>query len=143
MYKRQPLHTAIIETEWRPSTGGLSNQLWVSVDPVGFPCGSIDPCPWTLLDHWGQSPLVGRIDREKLAEVQAYFIEQCEDGSNSFCGYSFFDDGWPLLLRTFARWECQPSGPQACALLQQEFTHYVTGFYNAPAPEGYRTRGSA
>lgn len=136
-----PVHTVIIETHWQPGTGGFSDQLWVDMVPQGFHCGSISTCNWSFIDHWGPNPLTGRIDQAKFQEVQDFFIEQCEDGEDEWCGYSFFDEGWPLWLRVYPRWECQPAGLQTCVLLQQDFTHLVTAFYNAPAPEGYSITG--
>lgn len=132
-----PIQSLVVETTWDPNVGGLSDSLWVDIVPEGFHCGSITMCNWSLIDHWGPSPLVGVIDRERFADVQQHFHDTCEDGEDEWCGYNFMDSGWPLWIRVYPRWECQPAGPQACVVAQQEFTHYVTAFYHEPAPEGY------
>ena len=132
-----PLDTLIVETVWQSGLGGFSDQLWVDVVPEPHPCGSIVTCEWTYLDHWGPSPLRGQVDRDRFEHVQAWYDEQCAEGEDTWCNYAMTEDGWPLMVRVFPRWECTPAGPQSCLLLQQSFTHYVSAFYNAPAPAGF------
>lgn len=132
-----PLTELVVETTWEPGAGSLSDMLWVDLVPQGHHCGNITTCEWSLLDHWGESPLVGEVNESRLEAEQDYFDRRCRNGVDEFCGYNFADDGWPLWMRTWARWECQPAGPQACVLLQQPFTHIATAFYNQPAPDGY------
>ncbi len=132
-----PIQTMIVETDWEPSTGSLSDQLWVDIVPEGFHCGDITVCEWSFLDHWGQNPLRGEVDRDRFEHVQTYFDDACEDDQDEYCGHDFFQDGWDLWIRVYPRWECQPAGPQACVLVQQEFTHVITAFYHEPAPDGY------
>lgn len=131
----------VVETTWEPSAGSLSDMLWVDLVPQGHHCGNITTCEWSLLDHWGSSPLVGTVNETRLEAEQAYFDRRCGNDVDRFCGYNFAEDGWPLWIRTWARWECQPAGPQACLLIQQPFTHVATAFYNQPAPEGYSALG--
>lgn len=135
------LQTLVAETMWEPGAGSLSDQLWVDIVPEGFHCGDITMCEWSLLDHWGENPLQGRVDRERLEHVQEYFDQQCEEGEDEWCGYDFDANGWNLWIRVYPRWECQPAGPQACVLAQQEFSHVVTMFHNEPAPADYSAIG--
>ncbi len=132
-----PIQSMIVETDWDPGTGSLSDSLWVDIVPQNFHCGNITMCEFSFLDHWGESPLRGEVNLERFEHVQDYFHEQCDDGADAYCGYEFFEEGWDLWIRVYPRWECQPAGPQACVLLQQEFTHFVTAFYHDPAPDGY------
>lgn len=131
------LRTLVVETRWDPSAGSLSDQLWVDIVPQGFHCGNITKCKWSLLDHWGPSPLVGRVNDTRIDSIQSYFERRCNNGTDEYCGHNFEQDGWPLWIRVYPRWECQPAGPQACVLVQQEFTHVTTAFYNEPAPAGF------
>lgn len=131
------LQTLVAETTWEPSAESLSDQLWVDIVPEGFHCGSIQMCEWSLLDHWGENPLHGRVDEARLDQVQEHFDQQCAQGEDEWCGYDFDAEGWDLWIRVYPRWECQPAGPQACVLAQQEFSHVVTMFYNEPAPEEF------
>jgi hypothetical protein len=131
------VETMVVETEWEPSAGSLSDQLWVDVVPEGHHCGSITMCNWSLLDHWGESTLVGRVNSERFEHVQQHFDDRCEEGEDEACGLDFAEEGWPLWIRVYPRWECQPAGAQACVLLQQDFRHVVTSFHHEPAPEGY------
>lgn len=132
-----PIRSLVVETTWEPSTGNLAEQMWVDVVPQGFHCGNITTCEWSLIDHWGPSPLTGTVNNTTFHEEQAYFDRRCENGVDEWCGYDFYEEGWPLWIRTWVRWECQPAGPQACVLVQQPFTHIVTAFYNQPAPDGF------
>lgn len=132
-----PIRSMIVETDWDPGVGSLSDSLWVDVVPQNFHCGNITMCEFSFLDHWGESPLRGEVNHERFQHVQETFYDRCDEGEDAYCSYEFFEDGWDLWIRVYPRWECQPAGPQACALLQQEFTHYVTAFYHEPAPEGY------
>lgn len=132
-----PIRSLVVETTWEPSVGALSDQLWVDIVPQGFHCGNITMCEWSLIDHWGPSPLTGHINNTTFQQEQAYFDRRCENGVDEWCGYDFREDGWPLWIRVYARWECTPAGAQACVLAQQEFTHILTAFYHEPAPEGF------
>lgn len=130
-----PIETFVFETQWDAGNTGFADSLWVDViiDPIH--CGNY--CNWTVLDMNGPSPLQSRIDRGRFENISAYFEEACEEGEDQFCGYNFWDNGWPLWSRVYPRWECQPTPAQACAPIQQEYKHFVTAFYNAPAPDGY------
>lgn len=132
-----PIRSMIVETDWDPGAGSLSDSLWVDIVPQNFHCGNITMCEFSFLDHWGESPLRGEVGLDRFEHVQGYFHQQCDEGADEYCGYEFFEDGWDLWIRVYPRWECQPAGPQACVMFQQEFTHYITAFYHEPAPEGY------
>lgn len=132
-----PIESLVVETVWDPSVGSLSDQIWVDMVPQGFHCGSIVMCDWSLIDHWGPSPLQGRVDVDRFESVQEHFHTSCTEGEDEWCGYNFFDTGWPLWIRVYPRWECQPVGPQGCIMVQQSFEHVLTAFYNTPAPEGF------
>ncbi len=83
-----------------------------------------------------------RVEQGDWDQISQNFTETCA-GSNgteaddTFCGYNFRDRGWPLVVRAFADGSCIDAPASACAPIQQDFTHFISAFYNQPAPEGF------
>ncbi|MDX1611575.1 MAG: carboxypeptidase-like regulatory domain-containing protein [Candidatus Thermoplasmatota archaeon] len=128
-----PIHTLVHEMTWEAS-GQFSEWMTVSENVRG-----VDPndAIGRYMRVQGPSPIQVTMGPEVWNNLSASFKTACEDGDDTYCGYNFRDNGWPLLTRVFPAWQCQSEEAGACAVLQQEFTHVITAFYNGPAPEGY------
>ncbi len=137
-----PLETLVWEAKW--SGGGpLANSLWMAADIQGH--AQLTSGNWTVfVDTAVESPFLTRVNRTTLDEISAFFSEECEAGGDSYCGYAFEEQGWPITFRTFTSPDCLPgaSPVSACTPIQLRVDHVFTSFYNAPAPEGYSVYGS-
>ncbi len=127
-----PLNTVIYEMQWEANSQ-TSEWLGTQLEVEGFSNDAIG----RFWRHQGPSPVYERLDEPVWENLSANFTEACENGTDDYCGYSFRDEGWPLQTRVFPAWQCQTQDAGACVVAQQEFTHYISAFYNAPAPEGY------
>ena len=129
-----PLENIVYEMDWDPQGNSLGEQMWTTMDVQGF----INTNGTRLVQLRDAPPLYTLVDRSELDSLEANFTQRCEAGEEDWCAMNFRDQGWPFILRVFANSDCLGTPVSTCVILQQSFTHYVTGFYNAPAPAGYR-----
>ncbi len=127
-----PIDTLIYEMQW-DANSDTSEWMGTQLEVEGFSNDQIG----RFWRHQGPSPVYERLDKPVWENLSANFTEACEEGNDDYCGYNFWDNGWPLQTRVFPAWQCQSEDAGGCAVVQQEFTHFVSAFYNAPAPEGY------
>lgn len=126
-----PLETLIFEMAWEPSSPLA--QSFMAMMRVSDNA-SIITGEWSFFTVEGESPLYHRMDREDLDAVVANFTERCEDGQDEFCSLNFRDNGWPLQTRVWPGYQCPVEQGAFCAVLEQDYTQFVTAFYNAPGP---------
>lgn len=129
-----PIETLVYEMDWASDSTALSTQIEVD----GFPFED----EAELYRTGSTPPIFQRIDRDRFETLATNFTDNCngENGSeadDTWCGYNFFDKGWPLQTRVFADGSCNTLPARACPVLQEEFRHVVSAFYNQPAPDGY------
>ena len=124
-----PIHGLVYALDW-DDPAGQARSLWTIMEVFPF----YNTPNSYLIRKIGPSPLEHRLERAHFESVQANFTARCEEGSQNYCGLSFFDDGWPLVLRVFAYWNCLNDRASFCVPIQQAFTHYVQIYYNAPPP---------
>lgn len=127
-----PIDTLVYEMAWEANSQ-TSEWMGTQLEVEGFSNDEIG----RFWRHQGPSPVYARLDTPVWENLSANFTQACENGTDDYCGYNFRDKGWPLQTRVFPAWQCQTTDAGACAVVQQAFTHFVTAFYNAPAPEGY------
>ncbi|MDX1611199.1 MAG: carboxypeptidase-like regulatory domain-containing protein [Candidatus Thermoplasmatota archaeon] len=136
-----PLHTLVWEAQWDPSGNAAGDNLWLAADVQGH--AGLGAGNWTVFrDTSVSSPFRAQVDKPTFQEISTYFQERCEgtgeeEQDDSFCGYNFWDNGWPLTIRTFTAVDCLPTPVSACAPLQLQVQHVFSAFYNAPAPAGF------
>jgi len=99
----------------------------------GFPNDDVG----TVFRTQGPSPIQLELGPSTWENLTTGFEEQCEEGNDPYCGYNWEADGYPFQTRVFPAWQCASEKGGGCAVAQQPFTHFITGFYNQPAPEGY------
>lgn len=126
-----PLETLVFEMTWDPSSPLA--QTFLAMMRVSDNA-SIITGEWSFFSIEGEDPLYHRMDREDLDAVMATFTERCEEGQDEFCGLNFRDQGWPLQIRVWPGYQCPTEHGVFCAVLEQEYTQFVTAFYNAPGP---------
>ncbi len=127
-----PLDTLVHEMTW-DAQNRFSDWMTVRMEVEGFANDGIG----TIYRTQGPSPIQVRLDNATWQGLDENFTAECEEGDDDYCGYGFRDQGWPLQTRVFPAWQCFSEQAGGCAVLQQPFTHIITAFYNAPAPEGY------
>lgn len=134
-----PLHSVVYELGWDGGdTPATDPPLRTIMEVQGF----INANGSRIMDVRGHSPIQVRLEQPAWEDISQNFTERCQglNGSqenDDWCGYNFRDTGWPLVLRVFATGGCFDTPASGCLVLQQEFTHYVSAFYNQPAPEGF------
>ncbi len=129
-----PIDTVVYEMTWESETTALSTIMEVN----GFP----NDDEATFYESGGLPPIYARLDKPVFERVANNFTELCEgangtEADDSYCGFNFWDQGWPMQQRVFASPDCQETPARVCPVIQEEFTHYISAFYNAPAPEGF------
>lgn len=92
----------------------------------------------TIFRTQGPSPIHVRLGPQVWTELEEGFESQCEDGNDTYCGYDFEGEGYPLQTRVFPAWQCASEDGGGCAAAQQPFTHVISAFYNTEAPQEYR-----
>ncbi len=127
-----PIETVVYEMVWDP-TNRMSEWMTTRMEIEGFANDGIG----TIFRTQGPSPIHVRMDRPVWEGLQENYTAECEEGEDAYCGYSFFDGGWDLQTRVFPAWQCADERGGGCVVVQQEFTHFVSAFYNAPAPDGF------
>ncbi len=138
-----PVHTAVYELDWDGGgTPATDPPLRTIMEVEGF----INANGSRIMDVRGHSPIQVRLEPADWADLSQNFTDRCEglngsEENDDWCGYNFRDNGWPMVLRVFATGSCFDTPASACLVLQQAFTHYVSAFYNQPAPEGYSILG--
>lgn len=95
-----------------------------------------------VMDVRGHDPIRVEFTQDDWDQLAQNFTDKCkgENGteqSDEWCGLNFRGSGWDMVLRVFATGDCVETPAATCLLIQQEFTHYVSAFYNQPAPDGY------
>lgn len=126
-----PLRTILYAMVWE-SSSQMSEWMTTRMEILDF----ANDAAGTLFRTQALSPIEVRYDHDQLVATQDAFTENCEEGEEDYCGHSFFDEGWELQLRVFPAWQCQSEQAGVCAPFQQPFTHFVTGHFNAEAPDG-------
>lgn len=129
-----PLETLVFEMTWDPSSP-LAHSFMAMMRVSDN--ASIITGEWSFYTVEGESPLYHRMDREDLDAVMANFTERCENGQDEFCSLNFRDKGWPLQTRVWPGYQCPADQGAFCAVLEQDYTQYVSAFYNAPGPADY------
>lgn len=129
-----PVETMMYELTWDTQDTALSTLI--EIEDFHFTEEG------TLFTGSGPPPIQTRMDRDTFEEVDQGFQDRCEGANDTeqedrFCGYEFFEDGWPMQSRVFASGDCQDIPARACPLIQERFTHVVTTFYHEPAPDGF------
>jgi hypothetical protein len=127
-----PLHTLVYEMEWDPENQ-LSEWMTTRMEVQGFSNDDVG----TIFRTQGPSPIRLDLGPSTWENLTVGFEEQCEEGNDAYCGYNWEADGYPLQTRVFPAWQCAHEKGGGCAVAQQPFTHYVTGLYNQPVPDGY------
>lgn len=131
-----PLHTLIYEIEWDARGNQLATHFTSRVNIADW-AREFSAGPYTVLDVNGESPLHARVDRADLVALQENFSALCEEGEDAYCGYGFFDQGWAFGGAVLPSWPCVHDRAGGCLAAQQPFTLYISGFYNAPGPDGF------
>lgn len=129
-----PIETLVYELTWDSQEAALSTNL--EIEDFHFTDEG------TLFQDHGSPPITTRLDRGLFEKTDRAFQDRCEgangtEQSDAYCGYNFFDDGWPMQTRVFAASSCQDTPARVCPLIQERFRHVVTAFYHEPAPEGF------
>lgn len=129
-----PVSTVVYEMTW----GSENTALSTNIEVAGFP----NDDEATFHEGAGLPPLYARLDEPVFQRVATNFTELCEgangtEANDNYCGFNFWDKGWPLQVRVFASSDCSETPARVCPVLQEEFTHYVSAFYNEPAPDGF------
>lgn len=131
-----PLSTLVYEMGWEPENQ-FADWMTTRMEVEGFANDGVG----TIFRTQGPSPIHIRLDAPVWSELSENFTAQCEEGDDQYCGYSFDANGFPLQTRVFPAWQCASEQGGGCAVVQQPFTHFITAFYNEPAPQGYRLLG--
>jgi hypothetical protein len=131
-----PLDTLVYEMVWDPATQ-FSQWMTTRMEVYGFENDEVG----TVFRVQGPSPIRLDLDRSAWRQLDEDFRNGCRDGHDRFCDHAFWDEGWDLQTRVFPAWQCASEAGGGCVALQQDFTHYVSAFYNAPAPDGYSATG--
>ncbi len=134
-----PLDTLVYEIEI-PGSGGPAGSTMLSVDM--WIQGFVYDYRANLFDAGLENGDLIRLEKDAWERTSQNFTDVCQgindtEQDDDFCGYNFWDSGWSLIIRAFADSDCLPGVVSACAPIQQEFTHYLSAFYNQQAPEGY------
>lgn len=129
-----PVSTVVYEMTWDSENTALSTIMEVD----GFP----NDDEATFYESGGLPPIHARLDKPVFERVASNFTELCEGANgtqadDSYCGFNFWDKGWPMQQRVFASSDCSQAPARVCPVVQEEFTHYVSAFYNEPAPDGF------
>ncbi len=129
-----PVSTVVYEMTWDSENTALSTIMEVD----GFP----NDDEATFYESGGLPPIYARLDKPVFERVASNFTEICEgangtEANDNYCGFNFWDQGWPMQQRVFASPDCQETPARVCPVIQEEFTHYVSAFYNEPAPDGF------
>ncbi len=132
-----PIESLVWEAAWDPSGNAAGDNLWFTSQVQGFADVLAGPNETFYEDISTPSPLHARIDKPVFQNVSEHFQTQCEEGNDAYCGYNFWDRGWPVTVRVFTAYDCLPSPVSACAPLQMEVNNVFTAFYNQPAPDGF------
>ncbi len=127
-----PIDTMVYEMTWEASTQ-FSQWMTTRVEVEGF----ANSQNGTFFRTQGPSPIHVRLEKDVFEETSEVYQQACEEGNDDYCGYSFWDSGWPLQSRVFPAWQCASETGGGCVAAQQEFTHLITAFYNQEAPPGY------
>jgi hypothetical protein len=135
-YLDPPVETVVYEMTWDAGGSPLGGpELWSVLEIRDF----VNVNGSRFFNLIGPNPLYKRLDKDPhFLEMEQNFTTRCEEGEDEWCGLDFWDKGWNMLLRVFAASDCLPTPATACLVFQQEFTHLISAFYNAPAPPGYR-----
>lgn len=132
-----PIETVVWEATWDPSGNAAGDNLWFTSQVQGFADVLAGPNETFYEDISVPSPFHARIDKPVFQNVSEHFQAQCEEGSDQYCGYNFWDRGWPMTVRVFTAYDCLPTPASLCAPLQMEVNNVFTAFYNQPAPDGF------
>ncbi len=124
-----PIEEMIYELDWSSQNTALNSVLEIR--------GFTNTNGSRIMEIGGPPPLYHVVTRDHWDQVEQNFTQRCEDGDDTWCGQNFRDTGWPMQIRVFTGWNCQEIPARACHVLQEEFTHYVSAFYNEPAPDGF------
>ncbi len=138
-----PIATVVYELDWPSGGPAVADPALRTIMEID---GFINQNGSRLMDTRGGSPIVVRMDEPVWEQMDQNFTDRCEglngsEANDAWCGFNFWDNGWPLVLRVFATGDCADTPVAACLVFQQEFTHYVSAFYNEPAPSGYQITG--
>lgn len=128
-----PIETLVYEMGWE-AENQFAEWMTTRMEVDGFDNDNVG----TIFRTQGPSPIHVRLDASTWTELADGFTQQCTEGNDTYCGYSFEADGWPLQTRVFPAWQCASETGGGCVVAQQPFTHVLSAFYNAPAPDGYR-----
>ncbi len=129
-----PIETLVYELTWESQEAALSTNIEID--------GFTHTPEGTLFVDEGLPPITTRLDRDVFEATDQAFQDRCEgangtEQNDAFCGYNFFEDGWPMQTRVFASGDCQDIPARACPLVQERFSHLITAFYHEPAPDGF------
>lgn len=118
----------VTELTWEPGTP-LTQEMSLNVEAEGFSNNNSA----TFAQDAGPNPLILRTDRETIAGVVGNLSEACVGGDDGACNRNYVEDGGPLQLRTFVdATELEPG-----IAVQQDYTLFMSVFYNTPACESY------
>lgn len=132
-----PIETLVWEADWDPSGNVAAENLWFTSQVEGF-AGVLAGDNETFFEDISvEPPLHARIDKPVFQNVSAHFQAQCEEGEDAYCGYNFWDRGWPITIRVFTAYDCLPTPASVCAPLQIQVNNVFTAFYNTPGPDGF------
>lgn len=135
-----PLTEVVYELEWPTGdTAATAPPLRTILEVQGFINAGNLTRP---MDVRGDSPIRVDLEPDDWAQLSQNFTDKCNGDNGTeededYCGHNFRASGWPLVLRVFATGDCFDTPASTCLVLQQEFTHYVSAFYNQRAPSGY------
>lgn len=129
-----PIDTVVYEMTWNSQGTALSTQMEVEDFPFEDAA--------EILRAGQTPPVYERLDRPVFDELSRNFTEHCEgkndtEADDRFCGYTFEATGWPMQMRVFADGNCNDLPARACPVIQEEFRHVISAFYNEPAPDGF------
>ncbi len=132
------LTEVIYEMGWdEGSTDATSPALRSIMELDGF----INVADARIMDTRGPNPIHVHLTEEHWERLETNITTNCEeaesDGSD-WCSLNPRTNGFNMVQRVFATGDCYDTIASACAVLQQEFTHYITAFYHQRAPSDYR-----
>lgn len=139
-----PLTEVVYELSWQPgSTPATSPPLRTIMEVAGF----VNQPGSRIMDVRGESPIRVELTEDDWEGLVGNFTDICNGDNGTtqnedYCGMNFEGSGWPMVLRVFATGGCFATPASACGVIQQEFTHIVSAFYNQQAPSGYTVTGS-
>lgn len=135
-----PLTEVVYELAWdEGTTPATAPPLRTIMEVQGFiNAGNLS----RIMDVRGHSPIRVDLTKADWDGLEQNFTDKCngENGTeqdDDWCGMNFRSTGWDMVLRVFATGDCFSTPAAGCGVVQQEFTHFVSAFYNQPAPEGY------